>query len=407
MSNSSLDQFTEVSIPALDDYLYSIPNAGGTDNKVHVSRLLGQMFPRMCDGLITLASGIPIYNPQQMVSSSANSSTDNITMAAAHGWKTGTIVAPNTTTNGVTINVPYFVNVIDSVTISLHLTLAAAIAGTSKVDLSGTVVAWFTPLGIGAQTIYFTPYKGNRLSLYDGTRWKMYSFSEISLALGTLSSGVNYDVFVYDNAGVLTLELTAWAGNVTRTTAIVLQDGVYVKTGATTRRYLGTIRTDSTTSTIDAYHKRFMWNYFHRPKLGLRRRDYTSSWTYNATAFQQARASATNQVECVVGIEGETIITLKVISASLNPSSGGNYGIVSIGQDDAVNPVQGVTGGRYMGKTASLDQLLTAEIQKPVPLGYHFYLWLEAAFNTGGNVTFTGTDEIAANCIGLFGSLDG
>jgi hypothetical protein len=58
-------------------------------------------------------------------------------------------------------------------------------------------------------TLYFTPYNGNSLSVYDGTRWKLYAFSEISLAL-SLVSGAVYSLFVYDNAGTLTLDATAW-----------------------------------------------------------------------------------------------------------------------------------------------------------------------------------------------------
>ena len=34
-----------------------------------------------------------------------------------------------------------------------------------------------------ATTIYFTPFNGNRISLYTGSFWKSYSFSEISIAV--------------------------------------------------------------------------------------------------------------------------------------------------------------------------------------------------------------------------------
>ena len=97
-----------------------------------------------------------------------------------------------------------------------------------------------------AGTIYYTPYNGNLISLYNGTSWKTMSFSEISLSL-TLTSGKNYDVFAYDNSGTVTLELSsAWTNDTTRTDALTLQDGVYVKSGATTRKYLGTLRASGT-----------------------------------------------------------------------------------------------------------------------------------------------------------------
>jgi len=91
-----------------------------------------------------------------------------------------------------------------------------------------------------ASTVYFSPYLGNRISLYDGTRWKMYSFTERSIALSGLTASLPYDVWIYDNAGTLTLEILAWSTTTARATALVLQDGVWCKTGALTRRYLGT-----------------------------------------------------------------------------------------------------------------------------------------------------------------------
>lgn len=102
-----------------------------------------------------------------------------------------------------------------------------------------TGVAVTTGDVVGAATIYCTPFNGKNISLYDGTNWNLCSSAEFSLALGVLTKGV-YDVFCYSNAGVPTLEFLVWTNNTTRATALTLQNGVLVKTGATTRRYLGT-----------------------------------------------------------------------------------------------------------------------------------------------------------------------
>jgi hypothetical protein len=110
----------------------------------------------------------------------------------------------------------------------------------------------------GATNVYFTPYRGNRIALFDGTGWRKYQFTELTLALGTLTSGLPYDVFIYDNAGTLTLELLAWTNGTTRATAIALQDGVPSKTGALTRRLLGTFVTTSTTATEDSDSNRYL-----------------------------------------------------------------------------------------------------------------------------------------------------
>jgi hypothetical protein len=101
--------------------------------------------------------------------------------------------------------------------------------------------------------------------LYDGsTRWNVRQSAQFSLALGTLTSGKPYDVFCYDNAGVPTLEFLVWTNDTTRATGLVYQDGILVKSGATTRRYLGTFYTTSTTTTEDSLAKRYLWNYYNR-----------------------------------------------------------------------------------------------------------------------------------------------
>src|SRR3990172_12032733 len=124
-----------------------------------------------------------------------------------------------------------------------------------------------------ATTVYYTPYGCNQISLYSGSAWSTISFSEVSCALGTLTSAKNYDAFIYNNAGTATCELSAaWTNDSTRADALTTQDGVNVKSGATTRRYVGTSRTTSTTTTEDSGGgtttqvggKRFVWNQDNR-----------------------------------------------------------------------------------------------------------------------------------------------
>jgi hypothetical protein len=194
-----------------------------------------------------------------------------------------------------------------------------------------------------ATAIYCSPFKGNRMALYDGANWHIRNSAEFSLALGTLAAAFQaYDVFAYDNAGVPTLEFLEWqshavtithaspgvatwnshplvngnrvvltttgtlptglspntqyyvvakaantfelsltfggtAINTTgdgsgthtvhnpyaRATALVYQDGILSKSGDTTRRYLGTFFSTSTTATADAVATRYLENYYN------------------------------------------------------------------------------------------------------------------------------------------------
>jgi hypothetical protein len=98
----------------------------------------------------------------------------------------------------------------------------------------------------GATSLYYTPYRGNRIDLYNGSVWVTCTFSQITQSLTGLTINSNYDVFVYDsNADNVadTLDLVIWTNDSTRATTPVLQDGIYCKSGALGRRYVGTIRT--------------------------------------------------------------------------------------------------------------------------------------------------------------------
>ncbi|MDO8632354.1 MAG: hypothetical protein Q7R41_17870, partial [Phycisphaerales bacterium] len=81
-----------------------------------------------------------------------------------------------------------------------------------------------------AGTLYFVPYVGNRIALYDASgNATIYTSPEISIAVPAATSQL-YDVFVYANAsGAPALELLAWTNDTTRATAIVstVAPGVY------------------------------------------------------------------------------------------------------------------------------------------------------------------------------------
>jgi len=97
---------------------------------------------------------------------------------------------------------------------------------------------------ITSSNLYLHPYNGNTIWLYNttDTRWEPSKLSgTVSLALSGLTVALPYDVYVYDNSGTLTLELTEWTDRDTRATSIVRQDGVPVKTGELNKRFIGVL----------------------------------------------------------------------------------------------------------------------------------------------------------------------
>lgn len=148
-----------------------------------------------------------------------------------------------------------------------------------------------------ASTIYLTPYVGDQVALYDGSAWQYHTLTERSLSLSGLTSGANYDVWLYDNSGTLTLELsTAWTNDTTRADAVATQDGVRVKSGAPERRLVGTIRTTGTTTTEDSNAKRFVRNERHPVRRKLLYEQTGTTWTYNSSTWRRANNNASAEV---------------------------------------------------------------------------------------------------------------
>ena len=245
-----------------------------------------------------------------------------------------------------------------------------------------------------AGTLYYAIHEHDKIALYDGTRWKMYTFTERSLAL-TVTSGKNYDVFLYDNAGTLTLELSAaWTTDVARADALTTVDGVRVKSGATTRRYLGTIRASGTNTVDDSGYpaagttpKRFVWNAYNRVRRAMVAKDSTDSWTYNSTTYRSANASNTNRLEFVQGLDEDAVEAMVLVFMSGGTGGGGTVGI----------DLDGTTGNdsQTYGETQDTANAAVnvSHYDANVGIGYHFLQWVEA-MRTSANATFYGDGAV-------------
>lgn len=229
----------------------------------------------------------------------------------------------------------------------------------------------------GATTIYCTPYKGNRIALYDGTNWNIRTSAEVSLALGTLTSGIPYDVFCYDNAGTPTLEFLAWTNTTTRATGLTYQDGVLVKSGTATRRYLGTFMTTSTTQTEDSLAKRFLWNYYNRCSRPMRRYESTASWTYTTATWRQANNSAANQLAFVVGVAEDEVRIDVDVSANNTSSCQANVaiGINVTNSPTSRSSLANIPAAGWMNYSVNYTYIPSA--------GYSYAAWLEYSQATG------------------------
>lgn len=233
-----------------------------------------------------------------------------------------------------------------------------------------------------ATAIYFTPYKGAKVSLYDGVRWKLFDFSEVSLALGTLSSGYNYDVFLYDNAGTPALALSAaWnVDGLTRTDALALQNGIYVKSGSTTHRLVGTIRTTSTTTTEDSRAQRFVWNACQQEPRTLFGSISTVSWSWNQGSYRATGGNSTNGQGRIAWVQGLAAAargkTTNVCDTSANYSATNGLGMDT-------TPTADLSLNRTTYSSYSARVNLDASWAGYVAAGYHLLQSLEFCVGAG------------------------
>ena len=243
-------------------------------------------------------------------------------------------------------------------------------------------------------TIYFTPYMGDLIALYESSAWVVRAFVEASLELTDWVADKNYDIFGYWSGGVLTLESVVWTNDTTRATALATQNGIYVKTGSTEKRYLGTIRTTGTTGQCeDSVLKRYVWNYFNRIDKTVRVVEATDTWTYNSATWRSANNSTANRISAVFGL-AEDLVQIEVSAGGGNDASvwrlaGVGVGVTNASSANLVTPA-------YASYIAS-----HAIYKDRAPVGYQFYQWVEAC-NTAVSATFYG-DVLAGMAHGLFG----
>ena len=246
---------------------------------------------------------------------------------------------------------------------------------------SGTAVT--TSDVTSAGTIYFTPFEGNRVALYDGTRWKLYTFTERSLSL-TLTSGKNYDVFLYDNSGTLTLELSsAWTDDTTRADALTTQDGIYVKSGATTRRHLGFLRASGSNTTESSLAKRFVVNRYNPVALPIRANpgysngNTTTTYSTTSTTYTEANGGTNSKAEFLTfGHHAPRAVCTGVVATL----GAGNTARVGIGVDS--------TSSAYSsGLCSEYAHTMTCAHENFMSEGYHYYDLLICS-PTGASISF-------------------
>ena len=258
-----------------------------------------------------------------------------------------------------------------------------------------------------AATLYLTPYGGNKVALYDGSQqWNVRALVETSLAVPAVANTV-YDVFAYDDSGTVKIEALAWTNDTTRATALTTQDGVYVKTGDTTRRYVGSFRTLLASQCHDTVLRRWLWNYYNRVERPMAVVESTNSWGYTTDTYRQADGHTGNQLDFVIGVSEDAVWARVVAHCTQDTTT--KTASVGIGLDStSVNSAVVQGGGSAVTFSGQPDtgMLFTAEYRAAVAVGRHKLVWLEKSAVTNTTNWYGDNNDNDVQC-GIIGSVWG
>lgn len=188
--------------------------------------------------------------------------------------------------------------------------------------------------GVTAGTaVYYTPYVGNLIPIYDGSQFGVSSFAELTLTLNSNHvANAIYDAYVFSDSGTVTIGTgpawnTATAGAGARgsgagTTQLVRTNGLWTNAVAITARngattysvpasrgtYIGSLLMDGTNGQITCHttwgqsRKWGVWNAFNRVQIILQGGDATASWLYNSATIRQSNGAAGNTIALFAGL---------------------------------------------------------------------------------------------------------
>lgn len=187
-------------------------------------------------------------------------------------------------------------------------------------------------------TVYYTPYEGNLIPIYNGTSFVMTAFAELSMVMSgaNFASGGIYDLFVASDSGTLRLAIgpvwaTLTAGSGARgtgagTTELQMVNGILTnKVSATLRyasgstftaaankaTYVGSMYLDGTNSQVTCHvsygqsRKWGLWNAYNRKPIYLKAGDNTANWNTASATIRASNNDSNNKLTIFAGLPEE------------------------------------------------------------------------------------------------------
>jgi hypothetical protein len=250
--------------------------------------------------------------------------------------------------------------------------------------------------------LYYVPYVGNMVPIWNGTTWTMMPFAVISGSITGAVQNKCQDWFIWNNAGTVTLTKGQdWTDDVSRSNFLTKQDGFWLNTNAisggpaalrgtyvgTTRTYLdvGVFLQWKMGSAAAVFPSAFLgvWNMYNRVNIAVRLYEATATWTHSGTAIIQ-KNSGGNFVQWVNGFMEDAIHA--GLGQFMVNSGDGTTGIVGFGMDNAAVFFDIAGQG---ANQANMNNWVTTELNCAFNVGWHTLYSLQST-NGATAVTFYG-----------------
>lgn len=270
-----------------------------------------------------------------------------------------------------------------------------------------TLVPVMTSSQTAKTTIFYTPYKGNYVPIYNGSSFEPFRFTELSQTTtdttkspAAVAANSAYDMFVWNDAG--TLRCTRgplWTNLTTRSsgTALVMKEGILVNNLAITNgpgvnkgTYVGTVRSNGS-SQIDwqlggaasggTAANLMVWNYYNRIMAVTQVTDNGTTYSYNGSASRQARGSAAMQVGFMSGMAEDA--PFASYGGSFQSAGVANsFAIIGVSQPDVTSSYQGPPALTQTVSTSNSTEGAVSTAWYAPLLGWHVIAALEQADGT-------------------------
>ena len=274
-------------------------------------------------------------------------------------------------------------------------------------------------------TIYYSPFTGNQIPIWNGSSFTVYTFLELQLALSASAQAAStiYDVCIFNNAGTPTAVFgPAWTdsaagagsrGTGAGTAQLTYQSGLLVNAVQITANngassytipslqctYVGSVFIDATAGQVSTYRtwgqsRRWdIWNNYNQQDITLQAGDSTASWLYSTATI---RASDGNSANSFTEFTGQALQTINISFSQLGTnnttvSSSNPSQQIGIGWN-STTVFSGIYGAiPALAQTATIISM-QAFYNAPPSIGINTVTALEKG-NSSGTGTYEGTSS--------------